>query len=67
MSDTATRTEVREQRGTSERRSAEPWARVAADAYAEIALLKSGYGDPEHRAKVREAHERALAAGSDYL
>jgi hypothetical protein len=67
MSDTVTSTEVREQRGTSERRGAEPWARVAADAYAEIALLKSGHDDPEHRAKVREAHERALHMGSDYL
>lgn len=67
MSDTATSTEVREQRDSRERRGAEPWARVAADAYAEMATLRSGNSDPEHRAKVREAHERALAMGSDFI
>jgi hypothetical protein len=58
---TETREEIREQN------RAEWWARVAADSYAEIALLHSGNDDPEHRAKVREAHERALANGSDFL
>lgn len=52
---------------TRERRKADRWARFAADSYAEMAVLQSGNDDPEHRAKVREAHERALARGSDFI
>lgn len=40
---------------------------MAADVHADIALLHSGNDDPEHRAKVREAHEQALARGADIL
>ena len=61
MSDTAAETEPQAQSRT------ELWARFAADAHAEIALLNAGHDDPDHRAKVREAHERAIARGSDIL
>ena len=61
MSDPAAKTEARAHSG------AEQWARFAAEAHAEIALLHAGNDDPEHRAKVREAQERALARGSDFL
>jgi hypothetical protein len=47
--------------------SGEQWARLAADVHAEIAILHAGNDDPEHRSKVRAAHERALAKGSDFL
>jgi hypothetical protein len=47
--------------------SGEQWARLAADARAEIAILHAGNDDAAHRAKVRAAHERALAKGSDFL
>ena len=52
---------------TREEISAPQWARLAADSYAEIALLHSGNDDPDHCAKVREAHERALSRGSDLI
>ena len=61
MSDTAAETQTCGQSG------AERWARLAADAHAEIALMHSGTDDPEHRAKVREAQERAIARGSDFI
>lgn len=61
MGDTAAVTETREQA------VAENWARFAADSYAEIALMHAGNDDVAHRAKVREAQERALARGSDFL
>ena len=53
--------EVREESTT------EQWARFAADSYARIALMHSGNDDPDHRAKVREAHERAFERGSDLI
>jgi hypothetical protein len=52
---------------TRARRKTDQWARFAAESYAEIAVLQSGNDDPEHRAKVRRAHERALARGSDFI
>lgn len=52
---------------TRGRRNSDRWALFAADSYAEIALLQAGNDDPEHRARVREAHERALAKGSDFI
>jgi hypothetical protein len=61
MSETAAAKESRQQS------NAEQWAYFAADSYAEIAVLHAGNDDSEHRAKVREAHERALARGSDVL
>jgi hypothetical protein len=61
MTESATNTETREPSGADE------WARVAAEYYAEITLLQSGDHDPDHRARVRDAHERALAKGSDFL
>lgn len=68
MADTAADTETRgPETATREHSSAERWARFAADSYAEIAVIHAGNDDPEHRAKVREAQERALARGSDFI
>ena len=61
MSDTVATTQIRVQTAT------EQWARLTADTHAEIVLMHSGNEDPEHRAKVREAQERALARGSDFI
>ena len=52
---------------TCQQGSADQWARFAADSYAEIVALLADEAGCEHRAKVREAHERALARGSDLL
>jgi alpha-beta hydrolase superfamily lysophospholipase len=61
MGDTAAATETREQAVAGN------WARFAADSHAEIALMHAGNDDAAHRAKVREAQERALARGSDFV
>lgn len=52
---------------TRDQHDADRWASFAADSLAEMVLLHTGVVDLEHRAKVREAQERALAKGSDFI